>query len=123
MKGKLRTALAALYRYLLFFLLMAFVITCSMLLFLSALSARMDLVLTEENVSMAAKLTFGNVMLLSLACTVIDSIRRKITVDRPVRQITEGAQRIMRGDFTVRLRPIPSPVGENRVNEIIACFN
>ena len=53
MKGKLRTALAALYRYLLFFLLMAFVITCSMLLFLSALSARMDLVLTEENVSLS----------------------------------------------------------------------
>ena len=123
MKGKLRAALAALYRYLLFFLLMAFVITCCMLLFFNALAARMDLVLTEENVSMAAKLTFGNVMLLSLACTVIDSIRRKITVDRPVRQITEGAQRIMRGDFTVRLRPIPSPVGENRFNEIIACFN
>ena len=123
MKGKLRTALAALYRYLLFFLLMAFVITCCMLLFFNALAARMDLVLTEENVSMAAKLTFGNIMLLSLACTVIDSIRRKITVDRPVRQITEGARRIMQGDFTVRLRPIHSLVGENRFNEIIACFN
>ena len=54
-------------------LLMAFVITCCMLLFFNALAARMDLVLTEENVSMAAKLTFGNIMLLSLACTVIDS--------------------------------------------------
>lgn len=89
MKGKVRAALMALYRYLLFFLLMAFVITCSMLLFLNALSHRVDLALTEENVSMAAKLTFGNILLLSLACTVIDSIRRKITVDRPVRQITE----------------------------------
>ena len=72
---------------------------------------------------MAAKLTFGNILLLSLACTVIDSIRRKITVDRPVRQITEGARRIMQGDFTVRLRPIRSLAGENRFNEIIACFN
>ena len=123
MKGKVRAALMALYRYLLFFLLMAFVITCSMLLFLNALSHRVDLALTEENVSMAAKLTFGNILLLSLACTFIDSIRRKITVDRPVRQITEGARRIMQGDFTVRLRPIHSLVGENRFNEIIACFN
>lgn len=41
---------------------------------------------------------------LALVCTVIDAIRRKITVLRPVGQILEATQRIASGDFSVRLQ-------------------
>lgn len=41
---------------------------------------------------------------LALVCTVIDAVRRKITVDRPVERILEATQRIAAGDFSVRLQ-------------------
>ena len=54
------------YNYLLFFLVVAFLVTCSTMLFVSALRDTLDLQLTSENLSMAAKLTFGNVIFLSV---------------------------------------------------------
>ena len=67
----------AIYHYVLFFLLVAFLVTCSMMLFVSVLADTLQLNLTSENVTIAAKLTFGNVILLSVLFTVIDAIRRK----------------------------------------------
>ena len=51
--------------YIVFFALVAFVTTCCMMLFVSTMRDSLDLVLTEENLNLAAKLTFGNVVLLS----------------------------------------------------------
>ena len=44
-----------------------------------------------------------NVILLSLICSVIDGIRSKFMIDRPVRRIVKAAEQIMKGDFTVRI--------------------
>ena len=74
--------LFALRRYVLFFLLMAFVITCCMTLFLNMMTKSAGLQLTQEHIEQAAKVTFLNVVLLSLICTVIDGIRRKFMVGR-----------------------------------------
>lgn len=41
---------------------------------------------------------------LALVCTVIDAVRRKITVNRPVERILEATQRIAAGDFSIRLQ-------------------
>ncbi len=128
MSGKIRQqqtgkVLYALRRYVSFFLLMAFVVTCCMLLFLSQMTAAMGLTLDEAGIGLAAKATFFNVVLLSLACTVIDGVRRKFMVDRPVRQITGAAEKIMKGDFSVRV-PLPRGVGEeDGLYRITACFN
>lgn len=116
------TILRALWRYLLFFLLVAFVTTCCMALFVSTLTESMDLILTAENLNMAAKLTFGNVILLSILFTLIDAIRRKYTVEKPARQIVEGAEKVMQGDFTVRIRK-GATIGDDTFNEIIDQFN
>lgn len=118
-----RRALKALYHYAVFFLLMAFLITCCMTLFVETLTRTMGLTLTPANVSTAAKLTFANVVLLSLFCTVIDALRRKITVSRPVKKITDAAQQIMQGDFSVRIPPVRTLGGEDGFNRIIDCFN
>ena len=92
--------------YIVFFLVVAFSVTCCMLLFVSILADTMGLVFTEENITAAAKLTFGNVVLITLLFGSIDYIRRKIMVDRPVRIITAAAERIMQGDFSVRVAPM-----------------
>ena len=44
------------------------------------------------------------VLFLALVCTVIDGIRRKVTVDRPVENISDATARIASGDFSVRIR-------------------
>lgn len=64
------------YNYILFFLLVAFLVTCSMLLFVTVMVDTLNLNLTSENISMAAKLTFGNIILLSALFTMIDAVRR-----------------------------------------------
>ena len=103
MTARRERLLTALRSYLSFFLLMAFVISCCIILFLRMLQETAGLILTEDNLRKAAVLTFLNVLLLSTLCTVIDAVRRKFMVERPVRRIIEGAERIMSGDFSTRI--------------------
>lgn len=118
-----RRVLRSVSKGLLFFLLVAFVITCCILLFLRALSISMGIEFTEAHIQTAAKLTFGNVVLLSVLFTVLDTLRRQWMVRRPVRRIVTAAEKIMRGDFSVCLQPIKGLYGEENFNEIIRCFN
>ena len=94
--GRRRRMLVALYRYLTFFLLTAFLVTCCMLVFLNNLEQ--DILLTEAGIRRAAILTFGNVIFLSLIFTLVNAVQRKFTVERPVRKIANAADKIMGGD-------------------------
>jgi signal transduction histidine kinase len=120
---KIRHGLAILQKYMTFFCLMGFTVTCCMLLFLKRMSAQMGIELTEEGIRAAAKLTFGNVLLLSFLCTVIDGIRRYYTVDRPVKKITDAAEQIMQGNLDIRIEKIKSVDMENGFNTIIDYLN
>ena len=102
---------------------MSFVITCCMLLFLSMLSGSMEITYTERGIRFAAVATFVNVIFLSLLCTVIDAVRRRLFVERPVRRIVKGAEKIMRGDFTARIEPFHSIDSGDGFDVIIDCFN
>ena len=115
--------LQGVYHYLLFFVMVAFLVTCCMLLFVSTLSSTLGIMLTEENLAAAAKLTFGNVVLLSLVFTVIDALRRKWAVERPVKRITQAAEQIMAGDFSVRISPLRELGIDPQFNDIVDCFN
>ena len=108
-------------RYLIFFLLMAFVITCCMILFLNMMTRTTGLELTQEHIEQAAKVTFWNVVLLSLLCTVIDGIRRRFMIKRPVQKIVNAAEQIMKGDFSVRIPPLRS-VDMMSVFDVIADY-
>ena len=115
--------LRAVYHYFIFFILVAFLVTCCMMLFVSTLASTLDLTLTNENLSAAAKLTFGNVLLLSLLFTVVDALRRKWIVERPVRRIVNAAEKIMAGDFSVRIPTAVRFGTDERFDEIADCFN
>lgn len=115
--------LQGVYHYLLFFVMVAFLVTCCMLLFVSTLSSTLGIMLTEEDLAAAAKLTFGNVVLLSLVFTVIDALRRKWAVERPVKRITQAAEQIMAGDFSVRISPLRELGVDPQFNDIVDCFN
>jgi len=122
-KHNYKKVLRSIHNYLVFFLLTGFIVTCCMLLFLNVLSSSIGINFTKENIRIAAELTFGNVILLTFLFTIIDSIRRKLMVDRPVKQITKAAEKIMQGDFSVRV-PKTGGFGMNDTfNQIIVCFN
>lgn len=110
-------------RYIIFFLLMAFVISCCMILFLNMMSQSTGLELTHDNIEQAAKLTFLNVIWLSLLCTVIDGVRRKFMVERPVKKIVKAAEQIMKGDYSVRIQSLHSVDNMSGFDVIADYFN
>ena len=122
-KSKYKQFLRAVNNYLVFFLIVAFVVSCCMMLFVTVLADTMGLVFTVENIGTAAKLTFGNVLLITLFSGTFDYLRRKRMVERPVKQILEATEKIMQGDFTIRIAPVKEFAGETGFNEIIKAIN
>ena len=121
-KRRFRSMLKAINNYVVFFLTVAFAVSCCMMLFVRTLADSMGLVFNEENIGAAAKVTFLNVLLLTLLFGTIDCVRRKIMVERPVKLITEAAERIMQGDFSVRVRPMHG-AGMEGFNQIGMAIN
>ncbi len=120
---RFRRGLLALRNYLIFFLVICFVISCCMLLFLRVFSRASGIALGKEYIESAAKLTFANIIFLSLVCTVIDCLRRRIMIDRPVKHIVRAAEKVMNGDFSVRIRKIHGMDPNGGLNTIIDYFN
>ena len=110
-------------QYFLFFALVAFVITCSTMLFVSVLRDSLQIELTKSNIGTAAKITFLNVVFLSLLFTFIDAFRRKMILKRPVKRITDAAEKIIKGDFSVRIKPHKSFGADESFDRIADCFN
>lgn len=113
----------AVYNFFLFFIMVAFLVTCCMTLFITAFSNSLGIELTNENIGGAAKLTFWNVVLLSLLITLFDMVRRKLAVDRPTKQIIDAAEKIIEGDFSVRVPAVTAFGASERLNDIADCFN
>ena len=121
-KPTTRQVLKTINNYVVFFLTVAFAVSCCMLLFVNTLADSMGLVFNEENIGAAAKITFLNVLLLTLLFGTIDHIRRKLMVDRPVKIITEATEQIMQGDFSVRIKPMHG-AGMEGFNQIGMAIN
>ena len=113
----------ALQNYVTFFLLVAFIVSCSTILFVKTLADNMGLVFTRENMTDAAKMTFWNVLLIAFVSATIDYWRRRQMVDKPVKQIMEALDQVMQGDFSVRIAPVKEFAGETGFNEIITAIN
>ena len=123
-KGKTsKKILGTFSNFFVFFLLVAAVITCCLMLFTSTLQSTIGHKFTEEEIAAAAKATMVNVILISAGMAMIDYIRRRITVDRPVARITEATEKMIEGNFDVRV-PHVSHLGADGVfNEIIDGIN
>ncbi len=75
----------------------AFLVTCSMLLFLETADIEFG------NIREGAIYTFFNVLFLSMTLGLADGIRRKLTVEKPVKKILDATEKITNGDFSVRI--------------------
>ena len=108
---EIKKILKAGWRFAIFFSMIAFVVTCNFFLFLH--NMQMD----EAQIRDAAPITFWNIILLTVLFSVIDATRRVWMIKRPVKRIKDGMEKIIAGDFSVR---IPYIKGENSDNEFDA---
>ena len=121
-KMTLQSVIKMLHNYCVFFLTVAFAVSCCMLLFLNTLATSMGLEFNADNVTAAAKITFGNVILITFLFGTVDWIRRKLTVERPVKIIIDATEKIMKGDFSVRIKPMHG-AGMEGFNQIVTAVN
>lgn len=121
-KLTLQNVLRMISGFLAFFLTIGFAISCCMMLFLNVLADTMNLTFTATNIAAAAKITLVNVLLIAVIFTLVDHIRRKISVDRPVKIITDATEKFMKGDFSVRISPMQG-AGSEGFNQIIIAIN
>ena len=118
-----KNVISTVSNFFVFFLLAAFVTTCCIMLFVSTLQESIGREFTESEIALAAKITMVNVVMISLAMAAVDYIRRKLTVERPVKRITEATAKMMEGDFSVRIAPTSRVGADDGFNEIIECIN
>ena len=85
--------------FLTFFALCGFVVTISFLLFFR------DIEIPEEQVRSAAVMTFVNILFITAVFVILDTWRRRRTVDEPMEKIETALEQITAGDFDVRLDP------------------
>lgn len=112
-----RTKVNIIWKFGVFLMLMAFVITCNFLLFFNVID--MD----EYELRDAASITFLNVLLLTLIFCIIDAIRRKQLITKPVKRIQEGIDRVIKGDFSTRIEYIHKEGSSNEFDMIITGLN
>ena len=118
-----RKIISTISNFFVFFLLAAFVTTCCIMLFISALQGSVGREFTKDEITLAAKITMLNVILLSIVMAVVDYLRRKFTVERPVKKITDATSKMIEGDFSVRIEPTAKLGTDDSFNEIIECIN
>jgi len=104
-------------RFVIFFALISFVVSCNFYLFLHSVN------MTEEEIRAAAPITFWNVILLTVIFCLIDVIRRSWMITRPVKRIQEGMEKIIAGDFTVCIPYIKGESSGNEFDVIIKGLN
>lgn len=114
---RIDSSLFSIGSYLTFFLLISFVVSCSFLLFFGGMDIPTDVV------RKSAPKTFVNIAFLSLLCSLVDGIRRKFTIERPLKRILDTAHRITQGDFSARVEPFQRWRGRNEFDVIIEDFN
>ena len=119
----MKKALHTISSFGIFFLIVAFVITCCLMLFTSTLQNTIGREFTQAEITAAAKATMLNVVIISAIMATIDYLRRKFAVERPVKEITEATNKMIEGDFSVRLKPIAKFASDESFNEIIECIN
>ena len=112
-----RELLNFLYGFVMFFSIVAFVLTCSFLLFFSGAEINVD------EIREMAPQVFINAVFISLLITVADRVRRLIAVERPAKAIQRALSRMKKGDFSARVELHGNLTEENRFYKIAESVN
>lgn len=124
MKSKFKSNLFHIvYRFIVIFSLVGFILTTNIILFLHLLSVSTGIVYDNANVHIAAIFTFWNAIFLGVVLALFDFFRRKLTVERPLKRIQETTQKITDGDFSARIKQVNTLTAFNDYKIIINDLN
>ncbi len=115
--SKLKIFFEKIFGFCLFFSLVAFITTCSIMSYATGLDIPIEV--KQEN----AMFTFLNVIFISFILWFFDYTRRKLTVDRYTKRIIEGIGKITKGDFTVEIKKFNPIYNGNQFDMIIDGIN
>ena len=101
----------SIWKFIVLFAFMSFVITCNFLLFMQFVP------LEDAKLKSASSLTMFNVIFLTLIICIVYEVYHRLWIERPVKRILDGMEKIIKGDFSTR---IPYLRGENSSNEFDA---
>lgn len=107
----------SLKRYVIFFVLICFVVTCSFYLFLRSFD------FTKEQIQENAILTFLNILFLSLIFCIIDGVQRKLMIEHPVKKILAVTEELAKGNFKARVEGVSVIPGRNEFDMIAENIN
>lgn len=65
----------------------------------------------------------GNVLFLAFLFTVADSVYHYLTVKKPMKRIQDALDKVVTGDFSVRINYIKGPDSGNEIDEVITLLN
>lgn len=114
---KIRSKIKNIWKFFIFFILIAFVVTCNFLLFMNSME------IDESKVRNAAPITLLNVLLLTLIFCIIDTYRRRCIISKPVKRIQNGINNVIKGDFSTKIKPIYGEDSDNEFDQIIVGLN
>lgn len=97
--------------------LFTFIILCNFILFFSYEQN------THTDGKYATIIVIGNVLFLAVLFTTADHIYRKLTITKPIKQMREVLDKVVAGDFSVRIDYIKGPDSGNEFDEVITYLN
>ena len=98
-------------------LLFSFIIICNFVLFFSYQER------WNSEGSYGTVLIIGNTLFLALLFTITDAIYRKLMIERPLKEIERVLDKVVAGDFSVRIDSVKGIGTGNEFDEVITYLN
>ena len=96
-KKMLDSVVFTLFSYVLIFVGISFILTCSLMLFLSGSD------ISEDFVRQRAPTTFTNIFVLSFMFTVVTMLIKYYFFDKPLKNLHDGMENLLKGNYSFRL--------------------
>lgn len=96
-QNKSTNIIASVYGFILFFFTILITSTSSIIIYYLAFTR------SNHNLTIVITSVLGIILVGALLCTLVDVVRRKYMVEKPVNQILSATKKIASGDFSVKL--------------------
>lgn len=97
--------------------LFSFIIICNFVLFFSYEQG------ANWNGNYGTLIIVGNIIFLAIMFTIADSLYHDVTVKKPMKRIRKDLDKVVAGDFSVRIDYIKGPESGNEIDDVITLLN
>lgn len=97
--------------------LFSFIVICNFVLFFSYEQG------ANWNGNYGTLIIVGNIIFLAIMFTIADSLYHDVTVKKPMKRIRKDLDKVVAGDFSVRIDYIKGPESGNEIDDVITLLN